>query len=152
MTRLARISAALALLLPAPSTSIAAQQATLVATGQRVRVVTATGERLTGELRLITADTLVLTVPVGGRVRPTRRTLPTARVRELYVSQGGRPRSEGAVIGLLVGAVTGAVVGAALPTGEPGRGFGAAVFGVLGGLVGLAVGAVSGGERWERVR
>lgn len=134
----------------------------LPAHGARVRLVTTAGDRLTGVLGLIVADTLMLTV--RDRAGPPLSARPVAvdHVRELWVSRG-RGRGRGALYGFGLGLVGGAAVGATLGvlsaterqgcdfcTKEAGAAFGAIGGAILAAPLGAVVGALHGRERWER--
>jgi hypothetical protein len=150
--RIASLVAALVLVAPFP---LLAQQESLLAPGERVRV-TAPGigvhERVCtfSALRRDTA----LVMERGG----TLLALPLASITKLEVSRGRRSRvGKGAVIGLLAGAGAGVLLGALDLAQEEGgaeyvllgwAGLGAGA----GALFGAVLGAVIRVDRWEPVR
>jgi hypothetical protein len=156
--RLPPLRTALALLTPAPLAPGAGQQvAASAAVGERVRIVTTTGDRLIGELRVVVGDTLVVTVPgVRGR-RDMEFAVPASQVQALYVSRRRGTRGSRAVRGAALGALAGGVTGFALGAqcGECGGGaiaLGIAVFAPVGAVLGAVLGATTAGsEQWEQL-
>jgi hypothetical protein len=157
--RLGRIAPAIAILTWAPSTPVAAQPAAAsAAVGQRVRIVTQSGEQLIGQLRAVLADTLV--VAVRGAQGVTELKVPPSGTRALYASRGRSTRAARAANGALFGAFAGGVVGAVLGAGcgecEGDVAVRATAFvpagGALGALLGALLGLTGGaGERWQEV-
>jgi hypothetical protein len=157
------------LIVLAPLNAVLAQSLpteSLPSPGARLRVVTKSGERMTGTLSAIVVDTLLLDVRVRGAAPLVHRPVAIEQVGELLIGQGRR-RTRGAFIGLgiglLAGVLTGAAVGGALGNAEARRsecsdcaeGFfgaigGAALGGLLGAPLGAVIGARSAPERWAR--
>ncbi len=143
---IASIASVLAL---AAVADLAAQQDTLVATGVWVRIWTAprAGDPLTGSLKNVTSDSLVLELDDSGQSVALAR----ADVAKLEVSQGRNDYAlVGAGLGLLVGAAVGWEIGG--DVGDIGDG----VFVLLGittggAVLGAVIGSKIGGENWEEV-
>jgi len=125
--------------------------------GQRVRVTTTAGERLTGRVLEMTADAILLELERDRGSRSISRT----EVAGLE-TRGARSRSRAAWSKAKWGALIGAVSGTTLgfqheQIGEDGTSVGGAVAlgvwsgGLFGGLIGAAVGALRPGEEWVNV-
>jgi len=128
-----------------------------VESGQRVRVTTTAGERLTGRVGEKTSDALVIEIDDDGG----SRSIPLVDVTTL---ETGRPRSRcqsawsTAKWWALVGAASGLTLGFQHEqVGEDGSSFaeaaalGAWSGGLIGGLIGAWIGAASPGEEWVTV-
>ena len=152
----------LALLCSLAGGGVWAQEAP-IAPGNRVRVWTGadaqgkpSGKPTVGMLTAWTADSVVLN---------TRNTdgfgIPRYMVSRIDQSAGRAPQLlKGAGYGLLIGGASGALIGYATGddtdcfvcfTAEQNAVVGAALLGVAGTVLGAIVGALSPGERWERV-
>jgi hypothetical protein len=125
--------------------------------GERVRVTTTAGERLTGRAGKKTSDALVVELDDDGG----SRSIPLAAVATL---ETGRPQSRcqsawsKAKWWALIGAASGLTLGFQHEqVGEEGSSFGEAAAlgawsgGLLGGLIGAWVGAANPGEEWVTV-
>jgi hypothetical protein len=108
--------------------------------GGRVRVITQSGERVTGDVVTVTSDLLV--VDVGG----SETRLPQSEVRRLYTVHRVKPA---AVKGLLIGGAAG--VSVALMTAETDRGPWAVMLGAGWGVIGALIGSVAGLQARERL-
>ena len=155
-----RVTTLLAALFIVAPTLLAAQEDTLVASGERVRV-TAPGlssNPIVGTFDQVNRDTLLLSI--DGRAEPI--SVPISSVSKLEVSAGTKSNfAKGLGIGFLIGATTGALIGAASGDDDPSafmaftaeeKAVGAGlVLGLAGGLLGGIIGAVNPSERWEAV-
>ena len=139
----------------------AAQADPVVAPGARVRIK-ATGSRaqwVRGELVSLTSDSVSIRVAEG--VDTVQ--LPRSTVAQVQVSQGIHARTgPGALLGLEIGAGTGLLLGIAAAADSctefcenkvgPEEVLAiTAVFGGVGAGIGALIGAISHGERWQRV-
>jgi hypothetical protein len=139
----------------------AAQAGSPLAPGARVRV-RATGSRapwVHGDLVSLTSDSVSIRVANGADTVH----LPRSTLAQVQVSQGIHARTgRGALLGLTIGAGTGLVLGLAAAadrcTGFCEIDVGpedvlalAALLGGVGTGIGALIGAVSHGERWQRV-
>jgi hypothetical protein len=138
-----------------PSAALAEEQE--VERGERVRIETTAGERLTGRARETTSDALVIELDD----HRGSRTISSADVSSIETRRA-RSRSGGAWSKAKWGALIGAVSGTTLgfqheQVGEDGASVGQAIAlgvwsgGIMGGLIGAAVGALSPGEEWVKV-
>ncbi len=126
--------------------------------GQRVRVTTTVGDRLTGRIGERTSDALVVELDDDGG----SRSIPLAGVTSLETRRP-RSRSRGAWSkakwGALIGAASGVSVVGFLheQVAENDASFaeaatlGACWYGYFGGLVGAAIGAANPGEEWVKI-
>ncbi len=132
--------------------------------GSRVRVWTQTnargrpwGKPTKGTLTAWTSDSLVLDSPRGPLA------ISRGSLSGMDVSRGGKSRGsaalKGAGVGFLIGAAAGTVGGLTFcgdecercATAEGTAVFAASILGSAGGLWGAVIGALTAGERWERV-
>jgi hypothetical protein len=155
----ARIASLVAALVLAAPPTLAAQQESLLAPGERIRVsAPALGiEQLVCTVSAFSPDSVVV------EDRGTLLALPLVSVTKLEVYRGQRSQAgKGAVTGLLVGGGAGALFGliavGASEAGDWGAGYvlgGALICAGLGGGVGALIGAGVGQrrlvERWEPV-
>jgi hypothetical protein len=152
----ARIASLVAALVLAAPITLLAQQESLLAPGDRIRVTAPSlgVEQLVCALSAFSPDSVVV------EDRGTLLSLPLASVTKLEVYRGQQSRAgKGAVTGLLVGGGVGALFGliaAGAEGAETGYVLGGAlIFAGLGGGVGALVGAGVGQrrlvERWEPV-
>ena len=166
-TGVARLLSALVLSTSVASIAVAQQEpaAFLPRSGERARLMTVGGDRVTGTVRRVGADTIQMTA--AGRLgrRLEERTVAVDQLREIWRSRGrshGRGALRGLWMGPLFGFALGAAIGAAAtdsdaadcdmcPAGPvEGALLGGGVGLILGIPIGLTVGAVHGIERWER--
>jgi len=137
----------------------AAQDASTVAPGARVRVRTSDGRTLIGRVDAITPASLELQ-PEGQSITIA---VPKPALARVEVSRGPRTRKASAWAGAKKGALIGGIPGAvllALQHDQVGAGvsiphaaaLGAWSGGLFGGLIGALVGASRPGEHWERVQ
>jgi hypothetical protein len=139
---------------PAAPPSAAAVAAAPLPAGATVRAAAA-GSRVTGRVRRVGPDTLVLALGDGPDAR-----LALAGVDTLW-RQAGRATGRGAVIGAVVGGVTLASFGALSTPGDCAQGVECGLrtgeAALVGGAVGVAVGALLGAgfgslkRTWRRV-
>ena len=127
--------------------------------GVRVRVATSRAGTITGRIKKLTADTLLIELDDDSR----SVSLPFAELTKIEISGGRRSRAQGAWSKAKWGAVIGAVPGAISlgfgheQIGENGSSVGKAAAlgawsgGLFGGLIGAAIGAINPGEKWEIV-
>jgi hypothetical protein len=138
-----------------PFASFAEQQE--VEPGERVRIKTTAGERLTGRAGETTSDALVIELDDDRG----SRTISSAEVSSIETRRA-RSRSGGAWSKAKWGALIGAVSGTTLgfqheQVGEDGASVGEAIAlgvwsgGLMGGLIGASIGALSPGEEWVKV-
>ena len=138
-----------------PVVSMAEEQD--VERGQRVRVTTTAGDRLTGRVGEKTSDALVVDLDDDRG----SRSIPTVEVASVETSRS-RSRSRGAWSKAKWGAFIGAASGTTLgfqheQVGEDGTSVAGAVAlgvwsgGLFGGLIGAAIGALNPGEEWVKV-
>ena len=135
-------------------TSLHAQETSVLAPGDSIRLRTSVSGQLTGRVQSLTADTLVLQT---GRVPIT---VPLGEITQLERRRGrGRSAWTGAKRGALIGAIP-AAISLGLQheqVGEQGSSVGKAMAlgaisgGLFGGLIGAAIGAGRGGDRWDRI-
>jgi hypothetical protein len=149
-----RVASLVAALVVAAPFTLLAQQESLLAPGERVRVTAPSigvHERVCTFSALRRDTALVMD-------RGTLLALPLASVTKLEVSRGrGSRAGKGAVIGLLVGTGAGAALGVIDLAGEDEVAeylfvFYAGLGGGVGALLGAVLGAVSRVDRWEPVR
>lgn len=126
--------------------------------GQRVRLTTTAGDRLTGRVGEKTSDAIVIELDDDGG----SRSIPLVDAASL---ENGHPLSRSkaawskAKWGALIGAVPGAIslgvqheqVGEDGSSVAGAAALGAWSGGLLGGLVGAAIGALNPGEEWVKV-
>jgi hypothetical protein len=142
--------------LPVPSLAALVEERD-VESGQRVRVTTTAGERLTGRVGEKSSDALVLELDDDGG----SRTIPLVDVKTL---QAGSPQSRcqsawsKAKWWALIGAASGLTLGLQHEqVGEDGSSFGEAAAlgawsgGLFGGLIGAWIGAANPGEEWVTI-
>jgi hypothetical protein len=138
-----------------PFASLAEEQD--VEKGDRVRVKTTAGERLTGRTVGTTSDALVIELDDDRG----SRSISSAELSSLETRRA-RSRSRGAWSKAKWGALLGAVSGTTLgfqheQVGEDGASVGEAIAlgvwsgGLMGGLIGASIGALSPGEEWVKV-
>lgn len=156
MKHLGPIAGAAALLSIAPAVSIGAQPTAPLATGDRVRVVFATGRqaRHTGTVAAVRRDTLVLD---RGNAEPIAFPLTSVVQVERSLGQGRCSGAGARVRCILVSGLAGTVVGGAIgffatQNASDMSGIGVLLGAPVGLIVGLVAGGFVGGERWERVR
>lgn len=128
-------------------------------TGIRVRVSTADGDKITGRIEKLDADTLLIELNDESRTL----SVPFVGMTQIEVSRGRRSRAQAAWTKAKWGALIGAVPGAISlsmqheQVGEDGSSIAEAVAlgalsgGLFGGLIGAAIGAISPGEAWQAV-
>ena len=125
--------------------------------GERVRIKTTAGERLTGRAGETASDALVIELDDDRG----SRTIRSAELSSLETRRA-RSRSGGAWYKAKWGALIGAVSGPTLAfqhdqVGEDGATVGEAIAlgiwsgGIMGGLIGATIGALSPGEEWVKV-
>ena len=149
--RAARVVYAIALLLPSLA---AAQMATPIAVGSRVRITAAPSgdKKLTGTVMSLSADTLTL----RQGAETNYRAFGISDISQIEVSTGTRTRkAKGALVGSLVGAASGALLAGALYKKPPPcdficlyppdtRGDEMLIAGVAGALSGALLGSLIG--------
>ena len=155
MHRFASIALSASLLINS-TVGVAAQPATRISSGQRVRITNESGQQI-GTVVAVNPDSVRIT---DGAIE---KTIPLAGVRRIDVSKGttskGAAAKKGAVTWGLIFAGIGAVsLGLQHDdVGEDGSSVGEAVAlglwsgGLFGGLIGAGVGAARAGEKWETV-
>lgn len=128
-----------------------------VGRGERVRVKTSTGDRLTGRVVETSADAIVIQVDDESGSRSIQK-------EDLAIIERGAPRSRcrgawsKAKWGALIGAASGTTLGFQHEqVGEDGATVGEAIAlgvwsgGLFGGLIGAALGAMNPGEEWVKL-
>lgn len=128
-------------------------------TGVRVRVSTAEGDRITGRIEKLTADTLRIEREDESR----SLSVPFVELTKIEVSRGRRSRAQAAWTkakwGSLIGAVPGAIslgvqheqVGENGSSVVEAAALGALTGALFGGLIGAAIGVITPGEAWEEI-
>lgn len=140
-------------------TLVTAQAIPGLTVGARIRVRTNDGQKWTGQVEAISADTLVLQ-PEKRKTAPV--SLPVAALNRIEVSRGvsrGRSLRRSVGWGVAIGGATGAVslgiqheeVGGGSSAGQAAA-LGALSGSITGGLVGLFIGLFSSSEKWDRIR
>jgi hypothetical protein len=138
-----------------PLLSLAEEQD--VGRGERVRVETTAGDRLTGRVAESSSEGMVIELEDDGG----SRSIPVQSVASIE-TEAPRSRSRGAWSKAKWGALIGAVSGTTLgfqheQVGEDGASVAEAVAlgvwsgGIMGGLIGAVIGAVNPGEEWVKV-
>ena len=155
MHRFASIALSASLLINS-TVAVAAQPATRISTGQRVRITNETGQ-LIGTVISVTPDNVRITD--GAQ----ERTIALAGVRRIDVSTGTTSKGAGAKKGAIRWGLIMAAIGAVSlglqhdDVGEDGSSAGEAVAlgafsgALFGGLIGAGIGAARAGEKWETV-
>jgi hypothetical protein len=140
-------------------TTVAGQAIAGLTEGARIRIRPNDGQKWTGKVEAITADTLVLQ-PEKRKTAPV--SIPVAALTRIEVSRGvsrGRPLRKSVGWGAAIGETSGAVlleiqheeVGGGSSAGEAAV-LGAVSGAITGGLVGLLIGLFGSSDKWERIR
>lgn len=156
-----RIAATLAMIAAAPTAGRAQTDTTAspadppaatstrpLAVGDALRL-TAADQQFTGNLKRITADSLVLVAPY--RIYRLPRASVTAGERAEFAESRGHAIFRGARVGILGGAAVGLLASVFVTKAAEGRALIAADGVALGALMGGALGARSRRSHWERV-
>lgn len=149
-----RVLLLLAALLALADVEVLAQERQRVSSGLKVRVVTTTGDSITGIFRALHGDSLLIRVSHSDR----EQIVPRRLITTVEISRGRRSRVVvGAGVGFLIGAIGGGGVMYVwcANTDDCPRLIVPALFGVGIGAVGAALGALLGAterrELWVRV-
>ena len=116
-------------------------------TGDRVRIVTLDGKRLTGRIGDLSAQSLTILLDDG-----TTSVVPVARAGRIVVRDpSGNGTAIGAAIGLGAGLASGLALDSVFANEGGGSGAGILLLAGLGAAIGAGVGVLADGSRWQTV-